>query len=209
MAVRRAGPGRLAGAPTWPDHELVLSESAPGAHRTRRHAIGFSCTARLADIERATRGSCPRAAVFGGSPDASVRVMTELRTQRTQVSAALRGPSRYGAARADPTLRSTELAGDPAEQHQLPLLVRLLVRTARTARAVAADGVERRLAPVASVHDTAVGAQRGPEDGLVSDAARRRHAAITTLSVIEGCCDPVGRPLMGESRWVGGGHPVM
>lgn len=44
-------------------------------------------------------------------------------------------------------------------------------------------------------------AQPSPND-TTSDPARRRHAALATLSVIALRTDPVGRRLMGESVWV-------
>lgn len=45
-------------------------------------------------------------------------------------------------------------------------------------------------------------------NGRVSDAARRRHAAACTVSVIYQLSDPLGRRLMGEWMWVTPRHPV-
>jgi len=45
-------------------------------------------------------------------------------------------------------------------------------------------------------------------NGTVSDAARRRHAAARTLSVLYSRSDPTGRRLMGESAWIPGWHAV-
>jgi hypothetical protein len=62
---------------------------------------------------------------------------------------------------------------------------------------------------MSGTNDTATWASRESVRDTLSDAARRRHAAAATLSVIEHRSDPVGRRLMGDSVWLPQRLPVM
>lgn len=75
------------------------------------------------------------------------------------------------------------------------------------ARLAAADALDRLGSP--NVSGSSPSANDGPApmvcgsvNDRVSGAARRRHAAATTVSVLYQLSDPVGRRLMGESVWV-------
>jgi hypothetical protein len=99
-----------------------------------------------------------------------------------------------------------DATGDEAERLGLLPLV-------WPARLAAADVAERASGEAARGGSTADGRPTGAAENAMTirsgDTARRRHAAATTLSVIERRCDPVGRLLMGESGWVPARRPVM
>jgi hypothetical protein len=84
-----------------------------------------------------------------------------------------------------------DAAGDEAERLGLLPLV-------WPARLAAADLVERSSGEHVTANERHVQAAKESTNSRSGDTARRRHAGITTLSVIERRCDPVGRALMGE-----------
>jgi hypothetical protein len=104
---------------------------------------------------------------------------------------------------ADPgeVLAELDAAADDADALGLPTLL-------WPARYAAADLAE--LAPngVSTANDAAARTADRSVSGLPSDAARRRHAGMATVSVILGRCDPVGRRLMREGLGLGARHPV-
>jgi hypothetical protein len=104
---------------------------------------------------------------------------------------------------ADPgeVLAELDAAADDADALGLPTLL-------WPARYAAADLAQ--LAPngVSTANDAAARTADRSVSGLPSDAARRRHAGMATVSVILGRCDPVGRRLMREGLGLGARHPV-
>jgi hypothetical protein len=103
----------------------------------------------------------------------------------------------------DPAAALAELdaAGDDAQRVGLLPLV-------WPARAAAADLLERAGAGASTADERSVGVAERSTITLSGDAPRRRRAEITTLSVIERRCDPVGRLLMGEQSVVDARHRV-
>ncbi|WP_219417458.1 hypothetical protein [Pseudonocardia nigra] len=107
------------------------------------------------------------------------------------------------AAGGDPAAAVAELdaAGGAAERHGLLPLT-------WPARLATADLLDR--FPGLPVPRTGGGGANERADGTSHrsvrdrsrDAPRRRHAAMATLSVIEGRTDPIGNRLMGESVWL-------
>jgi hypothetical protein len=108
------------------------------------------------------------------------------------------------AAGADPVAAVTELdaaADEALRQEMLPLVW--------PARLAAADLLGRIPETARNANDGALAMSQESVSGQVSDAARRRHAALATLSVIERRCHPVGRRLVGVATGVAAQHPVM
>jgi hypothetical protein len=92
-------------------------------------------------------------------------------------------------------------AAEALRQEMLPLVW--------PARLAAADLLGRIPGTARNANDGTVSMSQKSVSGQVSDAARRRHAAIATLSVIERRCHPVGRRLVGVATGVAAQPPVM
>jgi hypothetical protein len=99
-------------------------------------------------------------------------------------------------------LAELDAAGNEAERLGLLPLV-------WPARMAAADLVQEASGGPSNANERRVRSADLSTTILSGDAARRRHAGITTLSVIERRCDPGGRLLMGERRVVPAGLRVM
>jgi hypothetical protein len=121
--------------------------------------------------------------------DLSVRGGSARHTIKSRIVLAVAASLAGGDAAA--ALTELDSAGDEAER--LGLLP--LVWPARTA---ATDLAERISGGHLTAHERHVEAVESSMNNRSGDTARRRHARITTLSVIERRCDPVGRALMGE-----------
>jgi hypothetical protein len=67
------------------------------------------------------------------------------------------------------------------------------------ARYAAADIAERGSEGLVAANEHAARTAERSVNGLTSGSPRRRHAGMTTVSVIRGRCDSLGRRLMGES----------
>lgn len=89
-----------------------------------------------------------------------------------------------------------------------------LLPLAGPARVAAADLLDRWVSPSVartspSANDAVHDRSHESVDGRPSGAARRRHAAALTTSVLYQLSDPVGRGLLGESVWPRARRPVM
>jgi hypothetical protein len=95
-----------------------------------------------------------------------------------------------------------DAAAESAEQYRLLPLV-------WPARLAAADLLERGATVVPDANDGVTKISQKAVSDRVDGAARRRHAALATLSVIRQRADPIGKRLLGESYRVPAPPPVM
>lgn len=105
---------------------------------------------------------------------------------------------------ADPTKAVAELdaAAESAEQYGLLPLV-------WPARLAAADLLDHGATPAPDANDGVTKISQKAVSDRVGGAARRRHAALATLSVIQQRAHPIGKRLLGESNRVPAPPPVM